>query len=141
MSDFELTVKKIIPAAPKDVFEAWLNPDALAQFMKPGADKGSSRVTVDAVEGGAFEIVMIAGEKEIPHWGVYEVIRRHERIVFTWLSEWTTPDSTVTLDFADRGDGTTELTLHHVGFPSAEERDSHEGGWTDILEMSKAVVS
>jgi len=141
MSDLELTVTKIIPAPPKDVFEAWLNPDALAQFMKPAADMASARVTVDATEGGAFEIIMRAGEKEIPHRGEYKVIRPHERIVFTWLSDWTLPDSTVTLDFADPGDGTTELTLHHVGFPDAESRDSHEGGWAEILEMSIPVVS
>lgn len=140
MSDFELTVTKIIPAPQKDVFEAWLDPSALAKFMKPEPGMKESRVEVDAREGGAFEIVMIAGEKEIPHRGEYETIRPHEKLVFTWISEWTIPDSTVTLDFVDRGDGTTEVTLHHVGFPNEDSCKSHEGGWAEILDMSAGVL-
>ncbi len=141
MSDFELTVKKIIPAPAKRVFEAWLDPAALAQFMKPGADAGSARAEVDAREGGSFLIVMIAGDKEIPHRGEYKTIDRYKRLVFTWLSDYTIPDSTVTLDFVEKSANQTEVTLHHVGFPSEDSRNGHQGGWTEILEMLARVVS
>ena len=51
---FELTVTKTIPAAPKTVFEAWLNPKALSAFMKPGPGMSDARVECDPTEGGNF---------------------------------------------------------------------------------------
>ena len=140
MNDLELTVTRTIPAPRKAVFDAWLDPATLAVFMKPEGAMEDARVTVDPKVGGAYEIVMIAGEKEIPHRGTYSVIEPHDRLVFTWLSEWTVPDSTVTLTFEDV-DGGTKVTLHHVGFPNEDARNGHEGGWTAILSaLEQAVV-
>ena len=138
---FELTVRKLIPAPVKTVFEAWLDPDAMARFMTPGEGMSESRVENDPREGGSFLIVMKAGDKEIPHRGEYKRIERYDRLVFTWLSDFTIPDSTVTLTFVERGSDQTELTLHHVGFPSQDSRDSHEGGWAEIIDMMTRVVS
>ena len=131
---FELTVTKIIPAARKDVFEAWLDPRALARFMKPMEGMPDCKTEVDPREGGSFLIVMMVGEREIPHRGEYKKISRYDRLVFTWLSEHSHPDSIVTLDFKERGPKETELTLHHVGFSSEEQRASHEKGWSRIIE-------
>ena len=138
---FELTIKKIIPAPVKTVFEAWLDPAALARFMKPGEGMEDARVDVDAREGGSYLIVMKAGDKEIAHRGEYKTIDRYTRLAFTWLSDFTIPGSTVTLDFAERGPDQTEVTLHHVGFPNQSARDSHEGGWSEILDMMSKAVS
>ena len=91
-------------------------------------------VEVDANEGGNFLIVMKAGDKEMPHRGEYKTIQRHDKLVFTWLSEFSIPESTVTLTFDERGPNETELTLHHIGFPNEESRNNHEGGWSNIVE-------
>lgn len=139
--EFELTVRKLIPAPASTVFEAWLDPEAMARFMIPGEGMSESRVEVDPREGGSFLIAMRAGDKEIPHRGEYKTIDRYKRLVFTWLSDYTLPDSTVTLDFVERGPGETELTLHHVGFPSQDSRDSHEGGWTEIIDIMTRVIA
>jgi uncharacterized protein YndB with AHSA1/START domain len=137
----DLTVRKVIPAAIDTVFDAWLDPAALARFMKPGEGMSDSRVELDAREGGNFLIVMIAGEKEIPHRGEYKTIDRPRRLVFTWLSDFTSEGSTVTIDLVSRGPTETELTLHHIGFPDADSRDSHEGGWAEIIDMLIPVLS
>jgi len=139
MTELELTVSRTIPAPRKAVFEAWLDPATMGKFMRPAADMASAHVTVDPTVGGAYEVIMIAGDKEIPHRGTYEAIDRHDRIVFTWLSEWTTEDSTVTLTFEHEGEG-TKVTLHHVGFPNEDSRASHEGGWAEILEMCEDAI-
>ena len=73
---FELTVTKIIPAARKVVFEAWLDPRALARFMKPMEGMPDCKIEVDPREGGSFLIVMMVGEREIPHRGEYKTISR-----------------------------------------------------------------
>lgn len=140
MTELELTVSRTIPAPREAVFDAWLDPSTMAEFMKPAADMASARVTNDPRVGGEYEVIMIAGDKEIPHRGTYQAIDPHDRIVFTWLSDWTTPDSTVTLTFTDDGEG-TKVTLHHRGFPTEDSRDSHAGGWAEILEMCQSAVA
>lgn len=130
----ELTITRTIPAPRKTVFEAWLDPAALARFIKPMPNMPDCEVDNDPREGGTFRIVMKAGDQELPHRGEYRTIKPYERIVFTWLSHATIPDSTVTLTFAEKSPSETELTLRHVGFPTDESRRNHEGGWGSILE-------
>ncbi len=140
-NSFELTVTRVLPASRKDVFEAWLDPRALARFMKPMEGMPDCKAEVDPREGGSFLIVMMAGEKEIPHRGEYKTISKYDRLVFTWLSDNTLPDSTVTLDFKERGAQETELTLHHVGLSSEEQRVSHEIGWSRIIETLEGILA
>ena len=133
MNDLSLTVERTIKAAPEDVFNAWLNPDMLRQFMMPAAGMSVPKASNDPKEGGRFEIIMLAGEDEIPHAGTYREISPHDRIVFTWESPYSVDDSTVSLAFA-LVDGGTHLTLTHVRFADAETRDNHKGGWAGILD-------
>ena len=140
-SNFELTVKRTIPAPVKTVFEAWLSADALKKFMCPGDNMSVAKTEVDAKEGGSFLIVMQAGDKEMPHRGEYKRIDKYKQLSFSWISAYTIPDSLVTLTFKELSERETELTLHHVGFPNEESRNNHNGGWGSILEkLSKTVA-
>ena len=135
MSDpIQLTLTRTIPAPRKDVFEAWLSPDALTEFIRPMPEMSVPKVEVDAREGGAFLIVMKAGDEEMPHRGEYRTINRYDQLAFTWISPATIPGSLVTIDFVEKGPRETQVTLHHVGFPNEEMRANHEGGWTAILD-------
>ncbi|MFW6010294.1 MAG: SRPBCC family protein [Gemmatimonadota bacterium] len=138
-NDLSLTVSRTIEAPVEKVFEAWLDPDMLSRFMTPGDDVTVPSVTVDAVEGGRFEIIMKTGDKEIPHSGVYETIDRPNRLVFTWESPHSIDGSTVTLEFASI-EGGTEVTLTQVKFSSEDSRDGHEKGWTGILAALETTV-
>ncbi|MEY1555790.1 SRPBCC domain-containing protein [Yoonia sp. R2331] len=133
MSDLTLTTSRTIAAPQAAVFDAWLNPEMLRQFMRPGPGMTTPSATNDPKQGGRFDLVMRAGDDDIPHAGTYLEIDPHNRIVFTWESPFSADDSTVTLDFAPDGDGTA-VTLTHVRFVSEESRDNHMGGWTAILE-------
>ncbi len=138
---FELSISKTIPASAKTVFEAWLDPAALAKFIKPMNGMPDCTVEVDPQEGGKFLIVMKVGDQDLPHRGEYKTIQRHEKLAFTWLSDYTIPDSLVTLTFKELGPNETELTLHHAGLPNEESRKNHEGGWGSIVEeLSQYVV-
>ncbi len=132
MTDLALTSTRTIAAPPARVFDAWLDAEMLARFMTPMRDMPAPKVSNDPRQGGRFDIVMMAGDKEIPHWGTYEQISPHSRIVFTWNSPFSVEGSTVTLDFAPDGDGTL-VKLTHVKFPSEESRDNHDKGWAHIL--------
>ncbi len=45
----------------------------------------------------------------MPHRGEYRTIQRFEKLVFTWISDHTGPDSVVTLTFKECGPHETEL--------------------------------
>jgi uncharacterized protein YndB with AHSA1/START domain len=138
MTELSLAVTRTIAAPANQVFEAWLDPQMIAKFMRPMPDMPAPDVKNDPVEGGRFDIVMKAGDDEIPHAGTYREISRYSRLIFTWESPFSIDGSTVTLDF-DEVDGKTKVTLTHVKFPSEESRDNHENGWTAILAALDAA--
>lgn len=131
-TDLTLTVTRTIAAAPERVFDAWLDPEMLMAFMQPGPGMTTPRASADPREGGRFDLIMKREDDEMPHGGVYQVIDRPRRLVFSWESPFAVEGSTVTLDFRPEGDG-THVTLTHVRFPNEESRDNHENGWTAIL--------
>lgn len=138
--DFSLTLTRTIAAPPGTVFDAWLDPAMLARFMTPGPDMTVPRAETDPRVGGRFDIVMKAGDQEIPHWGHYRVIARPERLEFTWVSPYTPgEESVVTLTFR-AVEGGTEVTLDHVRLPTEESRDNHQAGWSRILETLAGSV-
>jgi uncharacterized protein YndB with AHSA1/START domain len=134
MSELELTINRTIPASRESVFNAWLSPEILAKFMTtPMGGSKPTQVSNDPVKGGRFSIVMMNGDKEIPHAGTYLEIDPHSRLVFTWESPYSLDDSVVTIDLTEPKPGTTDLSLRHVKFRSEEARDGHKEGWTEIV--------
>jgi uncharacterized protein YndB with AHSA1/START domain len=80
---------------------------------------------------------MHADSGVIPHSGVYRVIDRPRRLVFTWFSPHTGErDSLVTVDFLAQG-SRTEVVVTHEQLPEAK-REAHNGGWTRALEKLDA---
>jgi len=135
-----LTVERTINAPPETVFDAWLNPEMLMRFMCPGPGMTTPSATADPKTGGRFDLVMKAGDDEMPHGGVYQEIDRPNRLVFSWESPFNAEGSTVTLELSPVSGG-THLTLNHVRFVNQESRDNHEGGWTAILAKLDEVLS
>jgi uncharacterized protein YndB with AHSA1/START domain len=126
-----VVVRRTIAASAEDLFDAWLDPEALAIWMRPGAIR--KNVThVEARVGGKFQIDMHMDSGVVPHSGTYRIIDRPRRLVFTWFSPHTGGrDSLVTVDFLPR-DQRTEVVVTHEQLP-AEKRDAHTGGWTRAL--------
>ena len=75
----KIVVRRTIAATVDELFDAWLDPDGLAQWMHPGSARPST-VTVDARVGGAFEIVMHHDSGPNRHYGEYRVIERNRRL-------------------------------------------------------------
>ena len=130
-TDLSLKVTQQISASPERVFDAWLDPQTLTKFITPDPGFAEPDVSNDPRVGGRFDIIMKA-DRDLPHWGIYKEIDRPNRLVFTWVSEFSREDSVVTLTFAGK-DGGTEVTLVHERFHSEEMRDNHEKGWGAIL--------
>lgn len=140
MTELSLNVSRTINAPAETLFNAWLDPAMLARFMLPGEGMSVPKAETDPVEGGRFDIIMQAGEQDIPHAGTYQKIDRHSQLVFTWESPMSVDGSTVTLDFKPV-EGGTEVNLNHVKFSNEESRDNHQGGWAGILSKLDETVS
>ena len=128
----KLVVRREIRATPEELFDAWLDPEALVQFMLPGPTERTT-VKVDPRVGGRFEIVMHTPNGAISHTGSYRRIDRPRTLAFTWNSQYAGDgDSLVTVEFR-AARGATEIVLTHEGLPSEEMVKAHTGGWSDIL--------
>lgn len=136
-----LSITRTIPAPRQQVFDAWLDSQALIRFMCPGEGMSVSKAESEPRVGGSFLIVMKAGDVEMPHHGEYTAIDRYDRLAFTWLSQHAGEGSVVTLTFAELGPRETELTLEHVGLDSVQSRDNHQGGWGNILDRLAGIVA
>ena len=127
-----VVVRRTIPASAEALFDAFLDPNALAEWMRPGAIR-STVATVEPRVGGRYEVIMQGESGTIPHRGVYRLLDRPKRLVFTWNSPHTGSNETlVTVDFVKAAKG-TEVVVTHELLPE-EARPSHSRGWTSGLE-------
>ena len=140
MTDLAVNVSKTINAPIEKVFDAWLNPETLSQFILPMPGMPHPETETEAREGGSFTIVMQVGDDKVPHTGKYLEISRPDKLVFTWASPCSVDDSTVTLKFSDLGGSKTSVDLTHIKFIDEETRSDHEGGWSNILESLADVL-
>lgn len=139
MPDLSLTCERTIAATPEVLFNAWLDPEMMAQFMSPRPDMSVKEARSDAKTGGTFYVLMI-GDKEYPHEGTYKEITPYCRLVFTWIAPWSHPESTVVLTFTPV-DGGTRIVLTHTHFTSEDSRDGHAQGWAGILGKLDAACA
>jgi uncharacterized protein YndB with AHSA1/START domain len=135
LSPAAVVVRRTIAASVFDLFDAWLDPEALAEWMRPGTIQ-RSEARVDPRVGGAYEVIMHGEKGPIPHRGVYKLIDRPRRLVFTWTSPFAGADTLVTVDFRKvdtSGKTGTEVIVTHEQLPESEVA-AHTRGWTSGLE-------
>jgi uncharacterized protein YndB with AHSA1/START domain len=150
-----LQVKRTFRAPRERVFDAWLDPELLRQWLT-GPGGTSPHAEVDARIGGEFRITMtsrvgelfalIPGQTGVVHMvGRYLEIVRPERLVFTvgW-EEFPTirldrEATTVTVEFHER-DGETDLVLTHERNPSRRIRAFHRYGWRGSLRKLDSLL-
>jgi uncharacterized protein YndB with AHSA1/START domain len=130
-----LVVRRQIAVPRERVFEAWLDSESLARWMRPG-DSTHATVTVDPQVGGGFRIVMEGGAdaRGHEHRGEYLAIEPPSLLSFTWISRATDDKPTVvTIEFHERDAGTELVLTHRRLAPDAVE--GHRKGWTDIVRL------
>src|SRR6476469_4055012 len=94
-----IKVSRRIAAPAQVVFDAWLEPRAIAVWMRP-FDTARTEATADPVVGGSYRIDMHQPDGGVvEHIGKYVEIDRPRRLVFTWASPATQhKPSLVTID-------------------------------------------
>ena len=137
-----LTVKRRLNAPPAKVYAAWTDPEKIARWFAPAnAKTGSVQADIDARTGGRFRISFSTDDEYYEVGGVYREVAPNQRLVFSWA--WhSTPEreSQVTISLKPDGHGTL-LTLHHEQFFDSAARDSHERGWTGMLDKLEKYIA
>ncbi len=135
----KIVVRRTMAATVDELFDAWLDPESLAQWMHPGTTARST-VSVDARVGGRYEVVMNYDSGPNRHYGEYRVIERNRKLVFTWHSAATRHTETlVTVEF-NVSSSSTEIVLTHERLPDHEAGRSHTNGWTMALELLENLL-
>ena len=127
-------VRRVIAAPPDVVYDEWLDPDALAEFICPHPTTPGP-IEVDARLGGRLLITMVNPGSVVKITGEFLELNRPHRLRFTWNTEYGRGfKSVVTVTFEPHGDGQTHMTIEHTRLP-ASFRDDHERGWTLVAEQ------
>jgi activator of HSP90 ATPase len=114
------TLSAIIPATPKQIFEAWLSSEGHSRMT-------GSQAKVQSGIGGTFT----AWDGYI--WGKTLELEPYRRIIQAWrTSEFPadSPDSRVEIRLEETEAG-TKITLVHTNIPDGQAK-SYKKGWEDF---------
>jgi uncharacterized protein YndB with AHSA1/START domain len=120
----EVKVERLIPAPPKEVFDAWLD------AKTPGTTWNiAEKFILNPKVDGLFYWSL----KGTSHYGRFTEIEKPARLSHTWISPSTLgQESIVTVTFKKQGEGTL-MTLVHSALPDCEPARGHEKGWNYFM--------
>ena len=124
LKTIEIKVERTIPAPPREVCDAWLNPKI------PGTPwhEADKLILNPKVDGLFYWLI-----RGTPHYGRFTEIEPGARIQHTWMSPSTSgAESKVTVTFEKKGQGTL-MTLVHSDLPDDDKGRGHERGWNYFL--------
>ncbi|WGS53331.1 SRPBCC domain-containing protein [Paraburkholderia sp. D15] len=139
MSGQTVQVKRVLPASREEVFDAWLDPEGMREWMLPGTVKRCD-VMLEPRVGGRFHIFMASARVEYVHSGEYRVLERPSKLVFTWVSSRMAQQETlVTVELFERGQGDgggeqCEIVLTHERVPLDHSGKGLGVGWKQMLD-------
>lgn len=137
---YRVVTRRRMPAPREVVFEAWIDPKGIHEWLCPG-DVVSAEATLDVRVGGSFRLIMKSKDRDHVHIGTYQVVEPPSKLVFTWAGADNPGDITlVTVEFFAHGDE-SELVLTHERFLKADLAQRYETGWTTIADKFAAYLS
>jgi uncharacterized protein YndB with AHSA1/START domain len=133
MSSQTVTVRRRMAASSEEVFNAWLEAEGMAEWMRPGAVT-RCEVELDPRVGGQFCIRMSGPGIEVMNTGEFRVLERPSKLEFTWISSrWGGEETLVTIELQPHGEA-CDLLLTHRRFPAEHSAEQLTDGWGRILE-------
>jgi|ERR1700737_1543349 uncharacterized protein YndB with AHSA1/START domain len=128
-----MVVRRRMPAPREIVYEAWIDPDGMREWMCPG-DVVSAEAILDVRVGGSFRIIMKSKDRVHEHTGTYHVVDRPAKLAFTWSAVENPGEITlVTVEFLSHGEE-SELIITHERFTKPDVAQRYENGWGTIAQ-------
>ena len=144
-------LERLIPAAPHQVYRAWLDPDLLQRWLAPGGLE-VRRVEIDERVGGHYRVWQAASGSDVGGFDceLIELVP-DQRIVFRWgfagpaRSDGPVFDSLLTITLRGTPDAATALTLVHerldeLSAAMPDVAGNVGPGWELVLEKLIAMV-
>jgi len=133
-------VRRRMPAPREIVYEAWIDPDGIREWMCPG-DVVSAEAVLDVRVGGSLRIIMHAEDRVHEHIGTYQIVDPPAKLAFTWSGLENREEITlVTVEFFVHGDE-SELVITHERFSKADVAQRYEMGWGTIANKFAAYLA
>ncbi len=140
--DRVITVRRVLPAPPDIVFDEWLDPVGMTEWMCPRPAR-AVKISLEPSVGGLLRIDIEDGGFSLYVTGRYVELDRPRRLRFTWsCSAWADPtvQSMVTVTLDHHGAGETMMTIEHEQLPP-EQADDHARGWAAIGAQLDEVLA
>lgn len=139
----EAKASHIYPYTAEQVFNAWLDPKSVGNWMFGPAVRQEEVVSIDIDPhvGGAFSFLVNRGNQIIDHVGTYLVIDKPGRLEFNWGVKGMSDSSRVTVEISDHESG-CKLDLVHFLEPAwAEYLQRSIDGWNHMLDVLESALS
>jgi uncharacterized protein YndB with AHSA1/START domain len=130
-------VTKRFSASAERVFDAWLDPEMLGEWMfgPKVREERIVRLGLDPRIGGNFSFVVDRAGTEVNHVGKYLEIDRPRLLVFTWATEDSLPATSRVIIEITALDTGCELTLTHaMGAEWSSFVDRATDSWRKMLD-------
>lgn len=123
------------------VFDAFLDPARIGEWLFHTPDGVMERTDYDPVVGGSFAIFERRGADLARHFGRFVEIVPPQRIVFDFRVDEAPEEPTrVTVTFASSGEGCVVVLTHDLAPAWAHYADRTVAGWTMILDTLERVT-
>ena len=143
MSDY-VNIERTFDAPRADVWQAWTDPEQLAQWWGPGGfDTPLDSVDLDLRNGGHLHLTMIQADNgaEYPvRFDVVEIVEQELLVLFSAAQPelGLTTDTTTRIEFSDEN-GKTRMRLTDGPY-EGEMRRMADMGWTGQFDKLDALL-
>jgi uncharacterized protein YndB with AHSA1/START domain len=139
----DLTVERLLDSTPEVAFDTFVDPGAQHELYADGPD-WIVESECDLRVGGRWTVTFGAPDSEpARETNVFEEVDRPRLLVFGSTMEMPNGSEVKTrvrVTFEPEN-GMTRIRIVQHGFPSAESRDTFEGGWGRILERFELFLT
>ena len=135
-----LVTRRLIPASPERLFEAWTSPALLCQWWGPPGGRCTNAI-VEPVVGGTYRLDnTLADGSAVVISGQFTLIDAPRRLAYTWQIR-PRPDRaelvTVTFEACEAG---TEVNVEQGQIPDEHSKTGHAAGWAACLDRLAAYA-
>ena len=141
--DSELVIERAFDAPRELVFKVWTTTEGMLEWWGPTFCP-AKRVQMDIQPGGKWRCCLDSQVHGGDLWqnGVFREVKPYDLLVFTfvWEAEGDMGvENVVTIRFFDES-GKTRMHFRQAPFPSGTQRDSNNGGWSNMFDRLAAYL-